>query len=316
MVRISLHRDGKDEESTYDWVFDKSKLEDTWPACSGRVAAKQALRNWDNLALPLYVKSQSVQGGNVVREFSTFGERVSKILHSLEVLIDRQVYLASQDGIQTAQTLDRRKGISGFDILDLITPLGPITTRTARFDAWGDGWIDLLPAIGAVTVFGKGFGELIRPEHPDAVCTEWRSIPKDSDYLTSSLSTLKMLYEVQLRRRVPDLKVGEMTKRISWTSPRRPLDMCKCIANNSVGQHEHCDPVQFLVSKSSIRTLGLRNSNPVDLAVLEATGAVVFANLSLFGQRMLVKSPRRGDQAAVHTVASTSTSASPSNSGV
>ncbi|KAF2820292.1 hypothetical protein CC86DRAFT_119277 [Ophiobolus disseminans] len=310
LVRISLYLDETNTESTYDWVFDMNKLKDHWPGCSGRVAAKNTLKNWDNLALPVYVKSQSVHEGEPVKIFSTFGERVSKILHSLELLVDRQVHMIAQDGITTPQTFDRRKGNLGFDILDILTPRGPISSRTARFDTWGDGWIDFLPAIGVVSIFGNGFGDLIRPMDPKAVCVEWQTIPKGSDFLIASISTLRLLHEVQLQRLIPDLRIGQLTDKLSWSSPHPPFDFCKCSKRDLVSRKGNCNPVQFMVSKSSLRTLMLKDSTPVDLMSLEVTGAVVFANLSSLGQRKHTKKPNKSENRL-----SVPLSSSASNSG-
>ncbi|KFH48915.1 hypothetical protein ACRE_002250 [Hapsidospora chrysogenum ATCC 11550] len=45
LVRISLHLDGHDPNSTYDWVFDPAKLKDEWENCTGRQAALKTLKN-------------------------------------------------------------------------------------------------------------------------------------------------------------------------------------------------------------------------------------------------------------------------------
>lgn len=288
LVRVSLHLDATNPESTYDWVYDNHKLKDVWPDSSGRVASKKTLKDWDNLSLPVYVKSQSYQEGKPVKVYSTFGERVNKVLHLLDLLIDRQMHMIAQDGIRISQTLDRRKGIFGFDVLDLLTPRGPITSRTARFDSWGDGWIDFLPAIGIVSIFGNGYGDLIRPDNLDIVCTEWQVIPKRSDLLVSSVSTLKLLHETHLQRLQPGLRTGELTREILWSSPHQPFEFCNCVKGKQAGKQEHCDPVQFMVSRSSM--FKMKDSTPVDLFQLNAEGAVVFANLSLFGRRIHAKS--------------------------
>lgn len=294
LVRISLHLDETDPESTYDWVFDSTKIQDTWNGCSGRIAALKTLKSWDHRNLPVYVKGQSTQDGQVVRTFSTFGDRVDKILHWLEVLIDRDVHLASQDGIKVAQTLDRRKNISGFDLLDLIKPLGPIGTRIAPFDSWGDGWIDLFPSIGVTTIFGNGFGDLIRPDNPGQVCADWKSVPVGQDYMTASVSTLKMIHEKRLRRLTPTLRTGELTSNILWTSPCHPFKSCTCVEAELTDKQKHTDPVQFLVSRKSWNpSRKPKDSAVVDMQTLDAAGAVVFANLSLLGRRIDAKVAHR-----------------------
>jgi hypothetical protein len=302
LVRISLHLDETDPESNYDWEFDKTKLVDAWSDSTGRHAAKRTLRQWENLALPVYVKNQSGPTGAVVKEYSTFQDRVNKVLHSLEILVDLQAYSTSAEGIKIFQNLDFKKGICGFDILDFLAPLGPIGTRIKRFDSWGDGWMDLIPEIGVVTIFGKGFGELIQPDNPDVACPSWKTIPKGEDYLISTASTLKLVQE-RLERRYHVSEVGDLTGKISWRSPPHSLDPCKCLEQAGTGQQKACDPVQFMVSSSSLGRMASRKLTPVDINSLDVTGAVVFANLSLTGQRISAKKTK-GDQCKTEDVTS------------
>lgn len=284
LVRVSLYRDEVDDESTFEWVFDASKLKDVWPGSTGRQAAIKTLKNFDNLSLPVYVEKKV----GSVAQFSTLRERVMKILHSMEILIDTQQREAAKGEMRTLQTLDRRKFITGFDVLDVIEPFRSINTRIVRFDSWGDGWIDALPSIGAMTLFGQGFGDLIRPTDLKSVCAHWQTVPTRKDYLCTSISTFKMLYEKRLRRSGSTLGVGEVTDKILWTSPSRPFNTCFCLGSQTLSDEEHCDPVQFLVSPSKARISKLtpKGSAPIDLTTLDDTGAVVFANLGLLGRRI------------------------------
>jgi hypothetical protein len=284
LVRLSLYLDKNDPESPYEWVFDASKLKDTWDGCTGRLAALNTLKSWSNLDLNVYVKEKSSRDEQCMIKYSTFGERVTKMLHSIEILIDRQVKVASQDGIKISQTINPRKSIVGFDVLDVIKPLGLIGTRIAHFDSWGDGWIDLISSIGVTTIFGNGFGDLIRPEDPNSACCHWKTVPTGMDYMASSVSTIKLLHEKRIRRSEPELGIGEVTSKILWKSPCQPFKSCECLSNNSASIQHHLDPIQFLVSKKSWKSIMVpRGSTLVDIGELEGKGAVVFANLPLLG---------------------------------
>ncbi|KAH7079965.1 hypothetical protein BKA63DRAFT_231893 [Paraphoma chrysanthemicola] len=307
LARISLYKDQSDPERSFHWAFENDKLKDTWPGCPGRLATKKTLMDWDNLSLPVYQSAQSLHEGNVVKEFSTFQDRVLGIMLRLETLIDRLVYLASQDGFAITQSLDKSKGLIGFDVVDIIAPDGPVKSRTAPFHLNGDGWIDLLPALKTFTIFGQNFGELIRPDNPDAICTQWRSIPKGQNYLVSTVSTLKRLHDVQEWRRVALSELGQLTPTLSWKSPTRPFEPCKCISDSNTC--EHSDPVQYVVSKSSFKNRKLKNALPVDLRTLEDGGAVAFANLTFSGKKApMVKQKASQAQASNANLA-------PSNSG-
>ena len=288
LVRISLHLDRNDFDSPYHWVFEPSQLKDASAGLSGRASALEVLKSWENLDLKVYVKDRMERDGKNVESFSTFRERVNKILRSIEILIDRQVVMASQDGIKIPQKLELRRTLVGFDVLDIVSPLGPINPRVKQLPSWGDSWIDITQPIGISTVFGNGFGDLIRPDDPGTVCSQWKSIPIGMDYLTTSASTLKMLYEKRLLRAEPTLGVGEVTSKIIWSSSQHPYDHCGCTSNRLVNRKEteHSDPVQFLVSKKAWKShLMRRGLTPVNLAQLEKNGAVIFGHLSLLGRR-------------------------------
>lgn len=286
LVRISLYMDSNDPESTYDWVFDPRQLQDDWNGCTGRLAALKTLTNLANRNQNLYVVSKKIVSGQTMVEYSTLEERVVKILHCLEILIDRQIKVASQDGITIPQALPALKSASivGFDTLDILDPLGPILPRIQHGSMLGHGWRDLVPAMGIMTIFGDGFGELIRPGTPSAVCQRWGQIPIGSDYLCTSLSTMKMLYEKRMTRMWPELGIGEVTEKIVWLSPSQIAEPCECRSGSHVHPVSRCqvNPVQYLMSKRLRNLRSLPRSMPlVDLKKLKAEGAVIFGHMSL-----------------------------------
>ncbi|KAH6976285.1 hypothetical protein BKA56DRAFT_488826 [Ilyonectria sp. MPI-CAGE-AT-0026] len=294
LVRISLYLDEHDPESTYDWVFDASEFKDQWNGCTGRHAALKTLKSWDNLDLNLYVISKRVLNGQPVTEHSKLETRVKKILHSIEILVDAQVKVASQDGVRIPQTLDPRRSITGFDILDVISPLGPVHARMQNINAWGPGWRDLLPAVGITAIFGNGFGNLICPGDPSSVCSKWKCVPTGSDYLAASVSTLQMLHERRLTRMEPGLGVGELTKKVVWLSSSDPLRACQCV--ETLGAC-HVNPVQFLMPKRSWDPrLISKPMTPVDVIGLGQQGAVIFGHMALLRRGRDGKDATREDQ--------------------
>ncbi|KAF5691877.1 hypothetical protein FDENT_3245 [Fusarium denticulatum] len=287
LVRISLHRDTNDPESAYDWVYDPSKLKDDWPGVGSRQAALQTLKRWDNRALGVYFVSNLVDSNGVpIPKYSTFEERVSNILHSIERLVDRQAKTASQDGIRISQTLDPRRDIVGFDIIDIIDPSVPIYPRIQHLSAWGHGWNDLIPTVGITTIFGRNFGDLIRSDKPNDICPNWRTVPAGKDYLAASISTMQMLHEKRLLRMEPGLVGGELTKKITWVASKEASVQCSCLKKHRMrgarAARSECNhnPVQFLAKRWWSRTIphGLK---PVHLGSLDAEGAVIFGHTVL-----------------------------------
>lgn len=290
LVRVSLYLDENDPEPVYDWVFDATKFKDKWDGLTGRQAALETLRNWDNLNLNVYVVRKQRRGEGVFEtEYATLETRIEKILHSIEILIDKQAMSSSQDGIWVSQTWGIRREISGFDIRDIIKPCSAIRPRIKHVNSWGHGWVDLITSYGTTTIFGRGFGDLISPEEPHALCSKWKSVPKGKDYMAASVSTLQMLYQRRPLRGKPGLNPGEMTSKIVWVSPDHPFKSCQCLqgtTSDAKAGDFHTDSVQFLIAKNSWRSrLALRGSKPVDLMALGEKGAVVFGHTPFFNRK-------------------------------
>jgi hypothetical protein len=307
LVRISLHLDANDDESTYDeWVFDSAKLDERWNRCNGRSAALDILKSLDLRDLPVYVKRQSVVDGQKVKHFSTFGDRVDKILHLLEVLIDRERDLASCDGVKVPQTRDRHRNITGFDILDLTEQTRPVESRIAPLSKSGYGWSDMFPHLRVITIFGRGFGELIRPDDRTQACTDWQAVPVGQDYMAVTTSTLKLLHKRHLTALVPNLSEGELTGNTLWASSCPPLEACGCVTGRPV--RKHLDPAQFLYCKSFwTSSRKPKNANPVDIPGLNSAGAVIFSNTGSSGRNHRNNS-NSVTQEIVYPVSSTSSS--------
>jgi hypothetical protein len=288
LVRNSLRRDQEDNDSPYEWVFDESKLKDTWMGCNIRQAALNTLKDSDNLNLKLYVIERVERDGRMIEKYSTLRDRVLTILHSLEILVDTQTREALKGEMRTLQTVDRRKFITGYDILDVIDPLEPISTRIARFSTWGDGWMDFLPSINATTIFGQGFGDLVLPKDATSMCKHWKSVPLQKDYMCVSVSTMKMLHAKRLQRFESPSRAGQLTSDLLWKAACQPFENCPCTLGNSAGEHEHLDPRQFLVSPKQNWKIPLKSksSTCVNIETLHEKGAVVFANSGIFNRKI------------------------------
>ncbi|KAI4950887.1 hypothetical protein J4E86_007395 [Alternaria arbusti] len=241
------------------------------------------LKKWKNRDLNVYVRNQTFyEDGQPVNEFSKFGNRVDRIIHTLELVIEHQNRV--KDGIEVPHTVDTRKGIVGFDIRDIIKSHRKFRSRVERISSPDKGWVDLLPALGILTILGNNFGDVLCPSDPDACCSAWRSVPKDQNYLAASVSTLALLLE-HLQQSSPELGIGEFTSELSWRSPCKPFESCQCIKGKHVEGSAHHDPGQYIVSSSRWHQIRLKEAKPCDVSLLEGTGAVVFANITSLGSR-------------------------------
>lgn len=281
LVRISLHLDATDDESTYDeWVFNSAKLDERWNHCNGRSAALGILKSLELRNLPVYVERHSFVDGQLIKHFSTFGDRVDKILHLMEVLVDRERDLESCDGVRVPQTLSRQRQVTGFDIMDLTNQTRPIESRIAPLSQSGYGWSDIFPHLRVITIFGSDFGELIRPNECVHACRDWQTVPYGQDYMAVTTSTLKLLRERHIMALCSGLRDGELTDTTLWASSHPPLEPCGCLAGGVL--QKHLDPIQFLYSKSPSIWHASRkqpkNAYPVDIARLDPAGALIFSN--------------------------------------
>jgi hypothetical protein len=303
LVRISIHQDTTDTESAYDWVYDSSKLKDKWPGVGGRQAAVNTLKNWDNRALGLHIIGKRPDANGVlVPEYSTFEDRVKKVLHSIEILIDHQEKAASQDGFKISQTWDPRRDIVGFEVMDIIGPSGPIYSRVQRINSWGHGWTDLAPSIGLTTIFGRGFGDLIRADEPGELCPNWRLVPSGQDFLVASVSTIQMLYEKRLLKLEPGRSEDEIAKRVTIVAAKETSNPCNCLKQQGSNSNHlsvaecHHKPVQFLTKRWWLLGALPNGLVPVRLGSLPVRGAVILGHTVLGLSRKDASMSRQPDE--------------------
>jgi hypothetical protein len=84
--------------------------------------------------------------------------------------------------------------------MDVATKSDTIWPRAATLNSDGEGWFELTRAIHAITLFGKGFGELLEPVRSGAPnhCPKcfWNSkVPAQRDVLAVSNSDLELIVE-------------------------------------------------------------------------------------------------------------------------
>lgn len=286
LLRISLHRDQNDPESTYDWILDTTKLIDMWEDLPARQSALNFLKNADNCRARLYPVIGMDGNGDGAEQFVTLGVRITGLIRILEVLIDAQGYSDPQGGLKIPQTTELRRNLTGFDIGDILQPMGDTHSRMRTLGSHGHGWSNLVSELGITTIFGRGFGDLIRPSDQSGVCVEWRLVPLDKDYMTVSVSTLKMLLDQLGDKGILERGAGEISKGLVWLSHQESLNDCQClgkhIENTSVATH--INPLQVLGSKRAwnMSKLSARRDMwaPMQISSLDIRGAVVFGYFS------------------------------------
>lgn len=198
-----------------------------------------------------------------------FEDLVRQTWGILEQIHDHQSRLLASPGIGLRGT-DREK-LEGFGFMDIVCGENPLRPRVTTLKPSGRGWVDFIRSVRAITLLGRGFGELIRPteEVSNQLCRSWKSVPKDQDYLTASISTLEKICEKYGDSEANPL---ELVQGIYWHKADKLFEACDC---KSGKKSIKCDRVQVLLPPS----LGFkRHPHPFETQ----QGAVIFGRSEKF----------------------------------
>ena len=117
--------------------------------------------------------------------------------------------------------------------------------RKCRLNRKNGGWNKLAREHNMLVLFARGFKDIIKPRDDDGLCRRWRSMPKQEDYLATTITVLKNLR---------DVTGGEPTQKfllasnLQWTSADSVLfEPCPTPATSDC----QCDRLQQIVSESS-----------------------------------------------------------------
>ncbi|KAK1777680.1 hypothetical protein QBC45DRAFT_183422 [Copromyces sp. CBS 386.78] len=122
---------------------------------ANKVSAILTLGDHNNRKLAMYVRDE-----NPHTSYITLQDKVEELIGTLERMFDHQSEVRTSKGINANVRLRRR--LQGWDFCDLV--LGrDLDLREASLTMDAFSWVDFVKEIGAVTLLGKGFGELIVP---------------------------------------------------------------------------------------------------------------------------------------------------------
>jgi hypothetical protein len=269
LVRASIESDRNKPMYSPTWEFHGAFRGDS---------AIEILSDLDNLSISLFVDNlRQDEAGVRHKVYYTVHERILEIVQNMESLMDYQVQAASRDGYcvyQTGHIL--KKTMVGFDFWDVVKPDTSVSRRYHGLD--GFGWIDYTRSIGAMTIFGSGFGSLIQAADGASLCPDWGQVPPGRDLMCATVATLK---KIQNGRMSAFCGPGELTGDILWSSRCPLMASCQCVAVQPGGVSSHVDPVQVLFPKRKPARWLLQKPvtyAKVTLSQLSDRGAVVFGN--------------------------------------
>lgn len=295
LVRASLEHDEKDVFNPF-CLYKKGQLQEASSAQHGADAAAAILLNQANCSLRLYIEDSDAwdeeteqqkavgHGTETVKEmvskkkvtYYCLRDRVLEIWSMLEKMIDHLNNVQSESGVGFRLRGTPRNILEGFDFMDVATNNAPVRPHMVKLNVSesGRGWIDLLRSIQAVTLFGKGFGDLITPAtdisgNPCDNCGYAVNLPVGKDYMGTCVNLVEQILTTRgSTETVPWCLVDD----IYWHTPGSLFEPCRC---SGTSKRTSCDRAQVLLPSSHPKLWGRHFASPKSL---ESQGAVMFSH--------------------------------------
>ncbi|KAI1372415.1 hypothetical protein F4677DRAFT_463389 [Hypoxylon crocopeplum] len=277
ILRASLEHSKRKFQSA--WLLDPSELGDLSNTAQGD-SALHLLIDTRNRDLELCIDKSEVYDEETPWT-NKKQDRIEHIYSILEKLIDHQTDAERRSGLRINPR--PRRQLEGWDFKDLATDGDPFFPRVATLQSVGKGWVDFTRAIHAVTLFGRGFGELIQPR--STTCPRWSALPSEKYYLAACISDLQ---EIMENHGDADCNPRQLCDNVIWHMKHTTFDSCPCIGDKT---RKHHDPVQVLFPLKFMRDLKTKPH-----IELKAQGAVIFGhNMNLHWHWGDVGDPVKGD---------------------
>jgi hypothetical protein len=147
-----------------------------------KMKSKEEESRWDG------TKFESSTTQKKRQDYFLFEDMVEQYFETLEKLIEHQRKACGQNWINIRPRV--RKHLEGWDFVDVANGHDAYP-RSAIIHTMGWGWVNFVRSMGALVLFGRGFGDLIQPSEVDRICPEWKTLPSNRYYLAASLYDLQ-----------------------------------------------------------------------------------------------------------------------------
>ncbi|KAJ9286134.1 hypothetical protein DTO021C3_6212 [Paecilomyces variotii] len=252
LVRASLERDRSDSALRSVLLLKEGSLTEASKA-HHPAAALHILLNPKNVDLSIYCVDAHVK----------FKDRVEDFYDQLEKMYDYQVSgLRDIEGMAAVP----RSLLEGWDFQDLIHERDPIHPRHTTLNQDGLSWVDFIRSIKAITLFGRDFGNIVRPLNSS--CPKWSILKPKKSYLAATMFDLN---KIMAAHGDPYSVPMKLTHDIIWNIPEETLALCPC---NGDRHKSHTILVQSLLPSSMRRQLLAISSIPSNMG--RNDGAVIF----------------------------------------
>ncbi|KAK6335930.1 hypothetical protein TWF730_003305 [Orbilia blumenaviensis] len=191
-------------------------------------------------------------------------DRLEELYDTLDKMVEHQDNIAEQDADLRIRA---QEYLEGWDFNHLATVQDIIHPRVAGIRETGTNWVHFVQAIHAVVLFGRGFGEIIKPQGSRS-CAQWAKLPKDNYYLAAAVKDLKKIMDRNSGQEANPMK---LTDDIFCHSPQVVFEPCEC--KGEEGAERHSDFAHVLLHSKFCSTLPLNSP-----AGLQDGGAVIFGH--------------------------------------
>lgn len=237
------------------------------------------LRIWPGKVEDYIESTHTEQGWQRVpkkkQNFILLGDKLDKFCTILEIMMDHQAAVAERSGIDMKKRL--RKHLEGWDFRELAIERDPIKPLVAQLPAIGKLWVDFIRDIDAVVLFGRHFGDIIRPTQPETMCDVWSRVPLEKYYLAACLSDLQNIMDRPGGSTTYPMKLSD---KISWVTPGNWFEPCSCEGKHpGKSKDKHSEMSQVLIP-ASMQNLPkvCKTRRKVSLVKGASNGAVIFGH--------------------------------------
>ena len=236
LLRTSLEVNSSDKFKSA-FLFKREEMRET-PEPYTANSAIEILLNPLNKGLKLYPDKEG---------YLRLEDRVENLYNILEKIIEHHNDAAAQGGVNV--NLRARKHLEGWDFMDLATDQDPLYPRVATIQAIGNGWVDLTRDIHAITLSGRGFGEITQPTVTSNLCPHWDKLPHWKYYLAACVSDLNGIMDIYGDQRGNPMR---LSNNIFLHDPDKIFESCQCKGNI---HKKHSDYVQVPRTSKSRKML-------------------------------------------------------------
>ncbi|PYI19447.1 hypothetical protein BO99DRAFT_384495 [Aspergillus violaceofuscus CBS 115571] len=325
-------------------LFREGDIEESDTPYTGKTAANAFFQNRTNMGLKIYEKwnrtvEETIQKGDepfetirkTQRTWEQLPDAVGDIYITLGMLFDIQTDRLTADGFGAKIRKSPRRRLEGWDFQQVATSADPTEPKAASLSDIGLGWVDLVRAINAITLFGQGFGEILQPVDTAQVpvnaqsgpavnapqgrarCERWTTLPKDKDLLATTIPVIQDVKRKMICQDPDDNKKGlwKLCDDIYWHSPDKVFEGCDC---GTASSGKQCDRVQVLLPTSFPKIFARNFHSP--RVPLPNHGAVIFGHSMRFPLLWKVDAGSVPTESNLQPSQLTSQSSHQSNNGV